>query len=48
MNCLKFRKINLSKADIIEREKSINNYIFEIFFKEDDGICAEEKFGECS
>ena len=41
LEILKVAKINLSKADIIELEKSINNYIFEIFFK-DNGILLRE------
>ncbi|MGT2715879.1 HNH endonuclease family protein [Streptococcus respiraculi] len=38
-------KNNFSKADIIEREKCMNNYIFEIFFK-DNGSLLREKFRE--
>lgn len=38
-------KVNLSKDDIIKREKSINKYIFEIFFK-DNGLLLREKFRE--
>lgn len=38
-------KTNLSKADILVREKCINNYIFEIFFK-NDGILLKDKFRE--
>ena len=38
-------KINLSKADIIKREERINNYIFEIFLK-DNGSLLRGKFRE--
>ena len=40
-------KVNLSKDDIIKREKSINKYIFEIFFK-DNGLLLREKFKNIS
>ena len=38
-------KTNLSKADIQEREKCLNNYIFEIFFK-NNGLLLKNKFRE--
>ncbi|HEM6154150.1 TPA: HNH endonuclease [Streptococcus suis] len=38
-------KTNLSKADILAREQCFNNYIFEIFFK-NNGLLLKNKFRE--